>query len=223
MTHRTFATFAATAMAVGCVALFSDTAAAITSPASTTPAETARQQGWVHDYWDMYGLVSEGSMWNPEAFLRLDDQQQAIQTARRDADVVEVVEPRAEAGEDIAVFVEPTLAAACGIAEPEVTFAFDSARLRDDATGTLERLSACLTEPPLEDAYLSITGHADPMGTDEYNRELGLDRAGSVAKALRGRGIDSERIDTYSVGEAMASDDPQAWPEQRRVVIALDE
>src|SRR5687767_8188707 len=100
MTHRTIATFAATAMAIGGVALSSDTAAAITSPSSTTAEpndETAEQKGWVHEYWDMYGLISEGSMWNPEAFLGLNDQAQ-LARARAQSGTVEVVE-RIESGE----------------------------------------------------------------------------------------------------------------------------
>jgi outer membrane protein OmpA-like peptidoglycan-associated protein len=220
MTHRTIATLAATAMAIGCVALFSDTAAAITSPASTTNAETAEQKGWVHDYWDMYGLTSEGSMWNPEAFLALDDQAQ-LARGRAQSGTVQVVE-RIESGEDVAVFVDPTLAAACGIAQPEVRFAFDSTELRDDANGTLEKLSKCLQTPPLADAYLSITGHTDPRGTEEYNSELGLDRADAVGDALERLGLDGARIDTYSMGERMASDSPAEWASERRVVIALD-
>jgi outer membrane protein OmpA-like peptidoglycan-associated protein len=220
MTHRTIATIAATAMAIGCVALVSDTAAAITSPSNTTNAETAEQKGWVHDYWDMYGLISEGGMWNPDAFLGLDDEAQ-LASARGQSGTLQVVE-RIESGEDVAVFVDPTLAAACGIAQPEVRFASGSAELKDDANGTLEKLSECLQAPPLADAYLSITGHSDPRGTEEYNSELGLDRADAVGDALERLGIDGARIDTYSMGERMASESPAKWASERRVVIALD-
>jgi outer membrane protein OmpA-like peptidoglycan-associated protein len=210
---------AATAMAIGCVALISDTAAAVTSPAGQ-PVQAANEDDWVAPYWDMYGLISEGSMWNPEAFSRLGQPQPGVESAQIEMRVVEVVEPREE--EDIAVFIDPTLQAACNLQQPEVTFAFDSAQLQDDADQTLQRLARCLDEYPLADAYLSITGHADPRGTEEYNRELGLDRADAVADALERLGIAENRVDTYSVGEAMASDDPDAWSGDRRVVIALD-
>lgn len=186
------------------------------------PASSEEHPGWVHDYWDMYGLVSEGSMWNPEAFLELAKAPESeLARVQLEVEVEEVAEPIDEE-EPMGVFVDPTLSAACGISEPEVRFAVDSTGIQDDEAQTLARLAECLTEEPLQDELLSITGHADPRGTEEYNRELGLDRADAVAAALSQRGVAPERIDTYSRGEYLASDDPDAWPSDRRVSIDLD-
>lgn len=115
--------------------------------------------------------------------------------------------------------VAPTLLAACGMNKPTVYFETDSAEVRPTAEVGLDVVASCLRKHPLEDDPIEIVGHADERGPTEYNRELGLDRANTVADALASAGIDRSRIETYSRGEFKA-DDPDYW-DDRRVVIRL--
>ncbi len=124
---------------------------------------------------------------------------------------------------EVGIMIDPTLADACNLPAPKVYFATDSATLEDDADGSLERLAACLQEKPLSDAPLVLVGRTDPRGPEAYNRELGMERAKSVAAALREHGLPQDRVTTYSRGEADASEDPDSWARDRRVRIKLDQ
>ena len=49
---------------------------------------------------------------------------------------------------------------------------------------------------------LSVIGYTDLVGTDEYNKALGLKRALEVKKYLENKGIDQGRIITESLGKS---------------------
>lgn len=48
---------------------------------------------------------------------------------------------------------------------------------------------------------IEIRGHTDANGTVEYNKKLGLERAESMKKYLVNKGLDSQKIKTFSLGE----------------------
>jgi outer membrane protein OmpA-like peptidoglycan-associated protein len=56
-------------------------------------------------------------------------------------------------------------------------------------------------------ARLSITGHTDAVGTDEYNQALGYRRAQSVQRYFESKGISENKIIIESKGEKVPSDD----------------
>lgn len=69
-----------------------------------------------------------------------------------------------------------------------------------------------------------LDGHADQRGTDEYNNLLAKYRAQSVADALVARGIDTNRIETYSHGSSLstsANGDYEGYALERRVNIEV--
>jgi outer membrane protein OmpA-like peptidoglycan-associated protein len=51
------------------------------------------------------------------------------------------------------------------------------------------------------ESMLMVTGYTDLVGTPEYNRNLGLERARSVQKLLESRGFPASRIIVSSKGE----------------------
>ena len=69
---------------------------------------------------------------------------------------------------------------------------------------------------------ISIEGHADELGTREYNLALGQRRSESVANYLVANGINRNRLITKSYGEerplSLGSNDT-AWSKNRRVEI----
>jgi hypothetical protein len=74
-------------------------------------------------------------------------------------------------------------------------------------------------------ATFNVVGHTDNVGTDEENMKMGLDRAKSVAKTLRGYGIAGNRIQTSSKGksEPVADNSTDEGRQQnRRVVITVN-
>lgn len=118
------------------------------------------------------------------------------------------------------VNIDPELAAMCDL--PEADFSFDSAKLAPKAKAALDALAACFMDGPAKGRRMSLVGHADPRGDEEYNLGLGQRRAGSVASYLGGKGLDDERLETSSRGELDATGtDETSWARDRRVDIGL--
>jgi len=122
----------------------------------------------------------------------------------------------------VAVFIEPALADLCDM-DPSVDFKTDSHKVSTDDKHKLEALSGCLMQPPLDGAKITLTGYADPRGSKMYNRELGMERATAVEHALVADGMSDSRITVASKGEQFASNDPEDWASDRRVVVRLDD
>jgi peptidoglycan-associated lipoprotein len=66
---------------------------------------------------------------------------------------------------------------------------------------------------------LSVEGHCDERGTEEYNRALGERRALALREALVTKGVDAGRILTKTFGKdrpAVQGHDEAAWSKNRR-------
>ncbi len=98
-----------------------------------------------------------------------------------------------------------------------VYFPFDSSALSGTAKQTLSENAAQLEK---HDHSVTLEGHCDERGTDEYNMALGERRARSVYDYLRARGISPNRMNTISYGEerpAAPGHNEEAWAKNRRV------
>lgn len=89
------------------------------------------------------------------------------------------------------------------------TFTFDkinfdsgTASLREDDRSDLDDLARVLAAYPK--AKLAVVGYTDAQGPAVANRELGAERARAVIAALAGRGVDPDRLDARTGGEADA-------------------
>lgn len=80
-----------------------------------------------------------------------------------------------------------------------IYFAFDKYNLDDMAQEVLMRKADFLRANG--DIYVTIEGHADERGTNEYNLALGDRRAESAKSFLVDMGIEAYRISTVSYGE----------------------
>ena len=66
---------------------------------------------------------------------------------------------------------------------------------------------------------VTIAGHADERGSDEYNLALGNRRAASAKRYLENKGVDGSRLDVVSYGEERPlnpGSDEAAWAQNRR-------
>lgn len=122
------------------------------------------------------------------------------------------------AGEPDTLVLSSDTAKRCNLPEPN--FAFDSARVRDAAETSLDRLTACLTDGALGDENISLVGHADERGPSSYNLALGQRRAARVKNYLVDNGVDAQRITTSSRGE-MQADAANGHSDDRRVEISI--
>lgn len=82
---------------------------------------------------------------------------------------------------------------------PEVAFRFDSAELTDLGKGQVYLAAQRLKEKT--DLAVVIEGHADSVGSEDYNRKLGERRAQTVINELASHGIDPSRISGAGIGE----------------------
>jgi peptidoglycan-associated lipoprotein len=99
----------------------------------------------------------------------------------------------------------------------DVFFDFDKSDLRDDARERLQRNARWLKEHP--DFQLTVEGHCDERGTNEYNLALGERRANTTKDYLVSLGIAAGRINTISYGEErpVCTESTEAcWQENRR-------
>jgi outer membrane protein OmpA-like peptidoglycan-associated protein len=81
-----------------------------------------------------------------------------------------------------------------------VNFEFNSYRLLKSADNILNTLLDYLNDNP--DIRISIEGHTDDIGTEEYNLDLSINRAKSVYNWLVNNGIDSNRLRFIGFGKS---------------------
>lgn len=81
-----------------------------------------------------------------------------------------------------------------------ITFAFDSATLSEDAKATLRKQADWIRQFP--EVRFRVYGHTDLVGSDAYNKSLGLRRAKATVAYLASQGISSSRLEAVaSFGE----------------------
>lgn len=105
---------------------------------------------------------------------------------------------------------------------PDIAFRFDSVELTDLGKGKAYLVGQKLKEK--SDVVVAIEGHADYIGSDQYNQRLGLRRAQRVMKELSDLGIEPSRMSVASFGESKPVIDQQAdWARavNRRVEFTI--
>ena len=81
---------------------------------------------------------------------------------------------------------------------PAITYEFDSVRPPEYAYPFLDKVAKIMNTR--EDLHLVVEGHADIVGSDEYNYWISSARAAAMKSYLVSRGINADRIHVYSYG-----------------------
>lgn len=103
------------------------------------------------------------------------------------------------------------------LAADTVFFAFDSAVVNPSERPKLDDMAAYMRENPRH--IITIEGHCDERGTEEYNRALGERRAQACREYLISTGIEAARLQTISYGKEKPMDpghNEEAWSRNRR-------
>ena len=103
-----------------------------------------------------------------------------------------------------------------------IRFLESGTEMRASAAPELERVVALAAA--CSDARVSITGHTDASGSEEWNRMLSLERARAVGDWLVARGVEEQRIVVTGAGSAepVASNDTRYGRSlNRRIDIAF--
>jgi len=97
-----------------------------------------------------------------------------------------------------------------------VNFDFDRATIRPDGIAILDEVVVILKDEATID--VSVDGHTDAIGSDEYNQRLSERRAQAVRDYLVRKGISPSRLRTRGFGESepVASNDTEEGRAQNR-------
>ncbi|MEM6279675.1 MAG: OmpA family protein [Verrucomicrobiota bacterium] len=108
-------------------------------------------------------------------------------------------------------------------------FEFDSAGVTPRGTRQLAIIADILSQD--SSRVIRINGHADALGTDQYNKVLSDSRAGAIGRALIEMGVSEEQVVTEAFGETKprrpnfnpdGSDNPMGRSKNRRAEVYLD-
>jgi OOP family OmpA-OmpF porin len=101
----------------------------------------------------------------------------------------------------------------------DVLFEFDRSDIQPEFEGVLSEIAELIVA---NDEQVTIEGHTDSIGTEEYNMGLGQRRADSVRDFLAEQGVPIEDMTTVSYGETRPvapNDTPEGRALNRRVEI----
>lgn len=100
-----------------------------------------------------------------------------------------------------------------------IPFGFNEATLSSEGQSRLSELADCVKSTKAS-GKITLEGHADERGTEEYNLQLSNRRAASVKRYLVDLGIPAKSLDTVGYGETRPvnqASDEEAWSQNRRV------
>lgn len=103
-----------------------------------------------------------------------------------------------------------------------ILFDVDHSDLRPEAQADLTKLAEILNK--YDDTNIEVQGHTDATGSEDYNMDLSVRRASSVATFLAVQSVDPDRMQAVGYGELqpIASNETAAGRQQnRRVEVAI--
>jgi len=126
--------------------------------------------------------------------------------------------------QDTIVYNGDTIQAGDTIVMDNLFFDNNKTTIRHISDQTLDELADLLKRH--ETVKITLIGHTDNVGTEEYNQKLSEGRVNSVKAELVKRGIDASRINTIGKGESEPIADnstAEGRAENRRVEVIFDE
>lgn len=160
---------------------------------------------------DVQGQVEQNQDRLDEQEARIDEMSKTAQDALQ----------RAEAAGKLA---EGKLVYETVMSDDTLAFDFDAASLSDGASGALDAFASKL-KADNANVFVEIQGHTDSIGSEDYNHELGLERAEAVRRylAMHG-GLPLHRMSVISYGESEPVADNgtrEGRSQNRRVVLVV--
>ena len=101
-------------------------------------------------------------------------------------------------------------------------FDYDMSALRDDAIAVLQANAQYMMRWP--SVRVTVEGHADERGTNEYNLALGDRRANAAREYLQSLGVAGTRVRTISYGEERpfcTESSEGCWSQNRRAHFVI--
>lgn len=114
---------------------------------------------------------------------------------------------------------------------PDVLFEFNKSTLTTEARTKVRDIADVLEGQRVQNRPISVEGHTDSIGGDQYNQRLSVRRAETVASALEREGVSPSRVQTRGFGERYpiapnknpnGSDNPAGRAKNRRVEVIIE-
>lgn len=156
---------------------------------------------------------------------RLKDHDKRINTAQETAagaskTAQEALQRAIEAGK----LAEGKLVFESVLTDDKVRFSFDKAELSDAGRTALDEFAAKL-KGENKNVYVEIQGHTDGVGSEEYNYDLGEERAEAVRRYLNQQhGLPLHKMSVISYGETAPiadNNNREGRAQNRRVVLVV--
>jgi outer membrane protein OmpA-like peptidoglycan-associated protein len=174
--------------------------------------EVGRETGAVHTRVDTLG----GQVEEVQTKVRQHDEQ--IAAVSRTAQ--EALQRAQEAGK----LAEGKLLYETVLSDDKVRFGFDNSAVSDEARAAIDEFAQPLVGGN-QGVYIEIQGHTDSVGSEQYNEELGLERAEAVRRYLNMQHkIPLHRMSVISYGESAPvseNDSRDGRAKNRRVVLVV--
>ena len=111
-------------------------------------------------------------------------------------------------------------------ATSDAYFDYDESDIRPDAEAALRNNSGALKDffGKFSNLRVSVEGHCDERGTNEYNLALGDRRATAARDFLVGLGVPAGKLTTISYGEersVCSMEEESCWQKNRRAHLSL--
>ena len=136
------------------------------------------------------------------------------------ADMLEFLDEASQCGPEGVVEVEGDRI----ILDDRVLFDTDHAHVKSEGREIIRAIAKAAEEHP-EWVHITVEGHADTRGPDDYNQELSERRAEMTRNVLVHAGIDPDRVGFVGYGRTRPRDPgttPEAHAHNRRVEFVID-
>lgn len=110
------------------------------------------------------------------------------------------------------------------LSDNDIYFDFDQSALSTDAKALLDKKADYLKKD--KDIRITVEGHCDERGSNEYNLGLGERRAASIKKYLETKGCSASMIDSITYGEerqVCMEHNESCWSKNRRGHITVNQ
>ena len=95
---------------------------------------------------------------------------------------------------------EPKKPAVVNLSSREL-FEFNKATLTDEAKKKLDAEVVAKLKDVADVRYINVNGHADRLGSVQYNQQLSEKRAEAVRAYLSSKGVDASKVETFGFGK----------------------
>ena len=114
---------------------------------------------------------------------------------------------------------------------PDILFEFNKSSVTSEARGKIRDIAEILEGKRVKARSVSVEGHTDSIGSEEYNQRLSERRAEAVMNSLEGDGVSTSRVRARGFGKKYpiapnqnsdGSDNPGGRAKNRRVEVIIE-